>query len=89
MSNDEIIARLAVLEVFTMTAFGLYLAIARDDPDYSNATALLESTRQAVANLTAPLSPAAETAANAYADHLLSILAENLRNLRGEDGRSH
>jgi hypothetical protein len=88
MSNDEIIGRLAVLEVFAMTGLGLYLAIARD-PDYSHATALLESTRRAVANLTVALSPAAQAAAADYSDHLLTMLADNLRKLRGEDGQPH
>ena len=51
MSPDEIAAKLAVLEVFTMTAFGLYLANARNDPDYTKAAALLDHTRVAVSSL--------------------------------------
>jgi hypothetical protein len=89
MSYDEIIARLAVLEVFTMTSFGLHLAIAKVILIIQTPLPILDSTREAVTNLTVALSPAAQAAATAYSDYLLSILAENLRNLRGEGGRSH
>jgi hypothetical protein len=89
MSKDEIEGRLAALEVFTMTAFGLYLANSLNDPDYSKAVALLEHTRAAVTSLATALSPGAQKAANEYADHLVSILEENLRNLRGEGGQSY
>ena len=89
MSPDEIAAKLAVLEVFTMTAFGLYLANARNDPDYTKAAALLDHTRAAVSSLVVTLSPNAQAVAKEYADHLLSVLAENLRSLRGEVGQSH
>jgi hypothetical protein len=83
MTDDEIAGRLVVLEVFATTAFGLYLSNARNDPDFSKATALLDHTRAAVSSLAATLPPQAQSAAHEYADHLLSVLAENLRNLRG------
>jgi len=89
MSEDEIAGKLAVLEVFTMTAFGLCLANARNDPEYEKAAALLDHTRVAVATLATTLSPAAQKVAKEYADHLLSVLAENLRGLRGEGGPTH
>jgi hypothetical protein len=89
MSNDEIEGRLAALEVFTMTAFGLYLANARNDPDYSKAGVLLDHTRAAVTSLATALPAEAQKAANDYADHLISVLQENLRSLRGEGGQSH
>jgi hypothetical protein len=89
MSNDEIEGRLAALEVFTMTAFGLYLANARNDPDYSKAGALLDHTRAAVTSLATALPAGAQKAANDYADHLISVVKENLRSLRGEGGQSH
>jgi hypothetical protein len=89
MSPDEIAGRLAALEVLTMTAFGLYLSNSRNDPDFSKAAALLDHTRAAVSSLAVALSPNAQRFANEYADHLLSVLAENLRTLRGEGGQSH
>jgi hypothetical protein len=35
ITNDEIAGRLVVLEVFVVTAFGLYLSNSRNDPDFS------------------------------------------------------
>jgi hypothetical protein len=89
MTNDEIVGRLAVLEVLSMTALGLYLANARNDPDHEKATALLDHTRTAVANLAAALPPETQAAARQYADQLLSNLAQNIRVLRGEGGPSN
>ena len=83
MSNDEIVGRLAVLEVFTMTAFGLYLSNAR------NPTALLDSTRAAVSSLVTALPPLAQSAAHQYADHLIATLRGNLPSPRGEGGEPH
>jgi hypothetical protein len=83
MSNDEIVGRLAVLEVFTMTAFGLCLPNARDP------TTLLDSTRGAVSSLVTALPPQAQSAAHQYADHLVATLAGNLGRLRGQGGESH
>ena len=88
MTNDEIQGRLAALEVFTLTAFGLYLANSRNDPENRRALALLEHTRAAVSSLAVALPPLAQKAANEYADHLVSTLANNLRNLKGESGPS-
>ena len=89
MTNDEIAGRLVVLEVFAMTAFGLYLSNSRNDPDFSKAKELLDNTRAAVSSLANTLSPQAQSAAHVYANHLLSVLADNLKNLRGEGDRTN
>jgi hypothetical protein len=80
MSNDEIVGRLAVLEVFAMTAFGVSLSNANDP------AALLDSTRAAVSSLATALPPLAQSAAHQYADHLIATLRGNLPSLQGEGG---
>jgi len=89
MNQDEISARLIVLETFAMMALGLYLANSRNDPDYSRSSALVEQLRQASVANAASAGPSVQTAAKQYADHLASILGENIRGLRGEGGQSH
>lgn len=89
MTNDEIAGRLVALEVFSMTALGLYLANSRNDPDYSIATAFIDHLRAAISSNAAVLPPGAKSAAEQYADHLVKVLAENVRQLRGESGQSH
>ena len=89
MNDDEVSARLIVLEVFAMSALGLYLANSRNDPDYSKAAALLDDLRKSSFVNAAPAGPVVQMAAKQYADHLASILAENIRHLRGEGGKSH
>ena len=81
MKNGEIVGRLTALEVFSMTALGLYLANSRNDADYSKATALLDFLRQSVSNSASSL-PQAEAAK--YAEYLVSTLAKNLKTMRGE-----
>jgi hypothetical protein len=89
MNQDEISARLIVLETFAMMALGLYLANSRNDPDYSRSSALVEQLRQASVANAASAGPSVRTAAKQYADHLASILGDNIRGLRGEAGQSH
>lgn len=90
MTDDEIAARLIVLEVFVMNAMGLYLSNSKNDPDYAKAAALIELLRdQAVSLAVAQLSPAGQAAARAYSSHVAGVLAENLRTLRGEGGKAH
>jgi hypothetical protein len=72
-----------------MMAIGLYLANSRNDPDYSKAGALLEDLRQSSVSIASASGPAVKAAAQAYAEHLTSVLAENLRSMRGEGGQSH
>jgi hypothetical protein len=89
MTNDEIAGRLVVLEAFSMTALGLYLANARNDPDFSKAAALLDHLKGTASSLAAGLPPTAKSAAETYADHLISVLTENLRSMRGEGTPPH
>jgi hypothetical protein len=89
MNQDEISARLIVLETFAMMALGLYLANSRNDPDYSKSEALLEDLRQASVANAAAAGSSVQTVAKQYANHLASILADNIRHLRGEGGQSH
>lgn len=89
MTNDEIAARLLVLEAISSTALALYLANSRNDPDYSKAHALLGAIRQSIAQLATTSPPAAQMIAQQYGDHVLGMVEENLRALRGEGGRSH
>jgi hypothetical protein len=76
-------------ENFVMMSLGLYLANSRNDPDYSKSAALLENLRQSSVSIASAGGPAVQAAAQAYAEHLTSILAENLRSMRGEGGQSH
>ena len=48
MSNEELVGRMAALEVIAMTALGLHLANARHDPDYPKSGQLLASIREAL-----------------------------------------
>jgi hypothetical protein len=48
MSNEELVGRIAALEVIAMTALGLQLANARNDPDYQKSGALLVDMRDAL-----------------------------------------
>jgi hypothetical protein len=61
MTNDEIAGRLIVLEAFSMTALSLYLANARNDPDFSKAKALLDHLRVSVSSLATALPPTARS----------------------------
>jgi hypothetical protein len=89
MTNDEVVGRLAVLEVLSMTALGLYLANTRNDPEYERAVAMIDHTRVAVANLAAAQPPEAQAVAKEYAEQLLGMLAQNIKMLRGKNGSSH
>ena len=86
MNNDQILGRLKVLEVFSLTALGIYLANASNDHDYSKATGVLDYLRRSVA-ATPGLSSEAAQEANRYANELTSLLAANLRTLRAETNR--
>lgn len=89
MSNDEIAGRLVALEVFAMTALGLYLANSKNDPDYQKAGALIEHLTNLVRTRANNLPPGAQMAADQYAQHLATELRTNLRNMRGEGGATH
>lgn len=87
MDIDELIARLSVVESFSMLALGLYLANSRNDPDYQKATALLHHLEQLPHQMN--LSPAQKVKAIAHASHLANEVRENLRAMRGEGGQAH
>jgi hypothetical protein len=84
MTTAEIEARLLALEIISTTALGLYLANSRNDPDYSKAFSLLDFLRQSVAHSAAPVPPDVKIEAAKYMEEVVSILASNLRNMRGE-----
>ena len=89
MNHDEIVGRFIVLETFAMMALGLYLANSKNDPDYSKSAALLDHLKSASVTISAAAPPAVQAFAEKYADHLTDVLAQNLRNMRGEGGQSH
>lgn len=72
MKDGEVVGRLIALEVFSMTALGLYLANSRNDADYSKAAALLDFIRQSVSNSASPLPLDVQAEAAKYADYLVS-----------------
>jgi len=89
MDADETNARLIVVETFAMMSLGLYLSKAKNDPDCSRSAAILDHLRQACASNAAASSSSVQAATKAYSEQLASVLAENLRQLRGERRQSH
>jgi hypothetical protein len=84
MSNEELMGRIAALEVIAMTSLGLCVANVRNDPDYQKARALLATMRDALNTQAATLPNEARDHASSYGNHLLDAVAKNLRVLRGE-----
>ena len=89
MNDVEVSGRLVTLEVLAMTTLGLYLANSKNDPDFSKAKAMLDHLKASVHTQAQSLPPAAQRAAQKYADHLLGLVSENLRQLRGERWSNH
>ena len=87
MSNEELAGQIAAIEVIAMMALGMYVANARNDPDYSKAVGLIEHIRHGIAQRAAGMSLAARTHAVGHGDKLLDTVSENLRALRGEGGQ--
>ena len=85
MSNEELVGRIAALEVIAMTALGLHLANTRHDPDYQKTGQFLGRMRMAVDAQAATLPVEAQKHATSYGKHLLDAVASNLRLLRGDD----
>jgi hypothetical protein len=85
MSNEELVGRIAALEVIAMTALGLHLANARNDPDYQKS--LLANLRDALTTQAASLPAAAQKHATSFGKHLLDAVARNLQALRRDDSR--
>ena len=74
MSNEELVGRVAALEVIAMSALGLYLADARNDQDYKESGALLAAMRDALKTQAATLSAEAQNHAINYGNHLLDAV---------------
>jgi hypothetical protein len=87
VTNDELAGQLLAVEVIAMTALGMYLANARNDPDYQKAAALIEHMRESIARKAHDLSLTARTHAVGHGNQLLDTVSQNLRMLRGEGGQ--
>jgi hypothetical protein len=84
MSNEEVVGRIAALEVIAMTALGLCLAKNRNDTDHRKSSALLACMRDALKTQAGTLPAEAQRHATGYGNHLLDAVAENLQVLRGQ-----
>lgn len=84
MTNDEIKGRLLVLETFTMTTLGLYLASLSDDANVERAKAILSYLRGVSRSLADDVSDGTRAVVESYSDHLAGLVSDNLRILRGE-----
>jgi len=87
MSNEELVGRMAALEVIAMTALGLHLANARHDPNYQNSGQLLASMREALEAQASTLPVEAQKHATGYGNYLLDALARKLPLPRGDNSR--
>jgi hypothetical protein len=76
------------LELFSVTALSLYLANARNDPNYEKTRSVLDYLRDSVSKMTY-VSVGAKHAAEVYADGLIQEMAQGIRTMRGEGGQSH
>jgi len=85
MSNEEMVGRVAALEVIAMTALGLHLSNVGRDPDYQKLGEFLARMRVAIGEQAATLPLEAQRHATGYGNHLLDAEANNLRLFRGED----
>ena len=83
MSNEELMGRVAALEVIAMTALGLHLADARSDPDYKNSGALLAAMRDALTTQAATLTAEARSHAINYGNHLLDAVEKRYERTAG------
>jgi hypothetical protein len=84
MTEDEIRGRLVVLEVFCMGALGLVFSLtASTDRQNQKAIAVLNGLQAAAKRrLVEAAEPAIVAPGEAYLDHLLSTISENLGLLR-------
>jgi hypothetical protein len=85
MSNEELVGRIAALEVIAMTALGLHLANARNDPDFQKS--LLANMRDALTTQAASLPAEAKKHATSFGNRLVDAVARNLRALRRDDSQ--
>ena len=87
MTNEEVVGRIAALEVIAMTALGLNLANVRNDPDYKKSGALLATMREALKTQAATLPAEAQKHAIRYGNHLLDAVEKKVRARGGEGGQ--
>ena len=88
MSNDEMVGRIAALEVIAMTALGLHLVKLRHDPGHRRSGVLLATMRDALRTQAATLPTEAQQHAICYGNHLLDAVEQNLpRGLGKEAGQ--
>jgi hypothetical protein len=76
MSNEELVGRIAALEVIAMTAFGLHLANSRNDPDHETSGDLLATMRDVLRTQAATLPTEAQQHTICYGNHLLDAVAQ-------------
>jgi len=86
MSNEELAGRVVALEVISMTALGLYLANAKNDPDGSRTKAIFQALRSAISAHAQTLPPETRSHAIKYGDALLDQVEQNLPALVGHTG---
>lgn len=86
MSNEEMVGRMAALEVIAMTALGLHLANTRNDPDHRRSGVLLATMRDALRTQAATLPTEAQKHTMCYGSHLLDAVGQIYRGL-GEAGQ--
>ena len=84
MSNEEVVGRIAALEVIAMTALGLHLANISNDPDHERSGLLLATMRDALRTQAATLPTEAQKHTICYGTHLLDAAAQIHRGL-GEE----
>jgi hypothetical protein len=81
MSNEEMVGRIAALEVIAMTALGLHLANSRSDPDHRRSGVLLATMRDALRTQAATLPTEAQKHTMCYGNHLLDAVGQIYRGL--------
>ncbi|MFZ0849127.1 MAG: hypothetical protein WAO08_07990, partial [Hyphomicrobiaceae bacterium] len=81
MSNEEMMGRMAALEVIAMTALGLHLANIRNDPDHQKSGVVLATMRDALRTQAATLPTEAQKHTICYGDHLLDAVGQLYRGL--------
>lgn len=81
MSNEEIVRRIAALEVIAMTALGLQLLNSRNDADHQRSGVLLATMRDALRTQAATLPTESQQHTIRYGNHLMDAVAQIYRGL--------
>jgi hypothetical protein len=76
MSNEEMVGRIAALEVIAMTALGLHFVNIRNDPDHQRSGVLLTTLRDALRTQAATLPTEAQKHTMCYGNHLLDAVGQ-------------